>query len=151
MVYIAQFSSGASFIVLSSLTFVIESLDNLCLYALVIGMISTLTLFFVYESPIFLLRTGNISYFVKTAEYICIKQKEGSKYHEISQVVDPQEITLSIKTVKVVKQAMFYDGHCSCERYFTPSNIFNWFSFGVLWFVITFLFHEVIIKSSGGG
>jgi hypothetical protein len=96
-------SCGVQMILLNILSIWITNIDSLCLYMFVSCIVCTLSSFFLFESPLFLIKKGWISNFMKTSYQIHKGNNELHKQELISEMVDPHKLTTTCRSVRVSK------------------------------------------------
>jgi hypothetical protein len=96
-------SCGSQMILLNILSIWITDIHSLCLYMFVSCIVCTLASFSLFESPLFLIKKGWISNFMKTSYKIHKGNNELHKHELISEMVDPHKLTTTCRSVHVSK------------------------------------------------
>jgi hypothetical protein len=102
-------SCGTQMILLNILSIWITNIDSLCLYMFVSCIVCTLSSLFLFESPLFLIKKGWISNFMKTSYKIHKGNNELHKHELISEMVDSHKLTTTCRSVRVSKNLVLRD------------------------------------------
>jgi hypothetical protein len=102
-------SCGVQMIFLNILSIWITNIDSLCLYMFACSIVCTISSFFLFESPLFLIKKGWISDFLKTSYQIHAGNNELHKHELISEMVDPHKLTTTCRSVRVSKNLVLIE------------------------------------------
>ncbi len=102
-------SCGIQMILLNILSIWITDIHSLCLYMFVSCIVCTLGSFSLFESPLFLIKKGWISNFMRTSYKIHKGNNELHKHEQISEMIDPQKLTTTCRSVRVSKNLVLME------------------------------------------